>query len=135
MPVAYELLPEESIIICTFTGDFKTEDLRQMYRTCDELLNKTYSHLYRISNFSAVDSTFPEVMAAIKEIGSDLPGGASDPRVTTCVVGSNQWTRMAVDFLKRPQFGGLQISLFQTIEDALAAMRLVIHEKQRLNDE
>jgi hypothetical protein len=132
MSMTYERVVGESIIICTFIGDFKLEDLLQGYAISAKIIEETGQHLYRISNFTSVESNFPEVMATIKQVSAETPGGTTDKHVSAVLVGNHQWTRMAQDFLKRPQFGALYIPIFNSVEDGLTAIRFFMNERKRL---
>lgn len=134
MPLTHERLPDESIVIFSFGGKVSLEDQREMYALSARILEATREHLYRLSNYTGVTSTFAEVMGIVREIGTGLPGSITDSRITAVLVGQHQWTRLALDMLKQPQFGGIQAALFNTVEDGLTALRLVKREVQRARE-
>jgi hypothetical protein len=134
MPMTYERLPDEHIVIFSFAGNVTVEEQREMYQISAGILDETGRHLYRLSNYSFVTSSFAEVLGIVRDLGGALPGSIADPRITAVIVGAHQWTKLAADMAKRPQFGSVQIPIFSTVEDGLVALRLVMREVARARD-
>jgi hypothetical protein len=129
MPLTYEVLADEPIIVLRYSGPFSSQDLMQGYSIVVQEMGHL-PHTYRLIDFSQATSTFPEVIVAIKTAGAGLPGSMSAGNATTVIVGTNQWVRLAQDFMKSAQFGGLHIPIFNNHQDALATLRTVIAEHQ-----
>jgi hypothetical protein len=118
-------------MICSYIGMVGPAEHREIYQAAADILEQTGQHLYRLSNYTAVTSSFADVMAIAKEIGAGIPGSASDPRITAVIIGTHQWTTLAIEMVKRPQFGGIQVALFNTVQDGLMALRLCRREVAR----
>jgi hypothetical protein len=131
MPMTHERLPDDDIVIFSFNGNVTVDEQREMYHVSAEILEATGRHLYRLTNYTFVTSTFAEVLGIVRDMGTGIPGSVSDPRITAVIVGSHQWTKLAIDMAKRPQFGGILVSTFSTVEDGVTALRLIKHEVAR----
>jgi hypothetical protein len=60
----------------------------------------------------------------IKDANRGVPSSASDPRIVNVFVGKGHMSRFAADMLRIRRFGGVYSVLMNTLEDALAYVRV-----------
>jgi len=124
MPVALVKLPNEPIVIVI--GDVPVEDhigpIRSVFAQIDRLATETRTRMYCIADMRHVSAlSFSDILIILDELRSAPTGSPRDPRVRTCVVGTHDLLPIAIKKL-RQQYG-LELPLFDTLEDALAAIR------------
>jgi hypothetical protein len=125
MPISFDFVDESPILIMNAEGHFSIQDAREMFVRSAEFKKEIGGHMYRISDFSAAESTFTEVLGILRLASNmDLPGSTADPDVSVIVVGDNKWAKMATELLKQPQFHGLNIPIFDTQQEAIQYARL-----------
>jgi hypothetical protein len=132
MLVKHEILPDEPIIIFKFDGIFTVNEMLEMYTICEENVDKLGGRGYRIGDYTECISTFPDLLDAIQKSRNARVGNPSDPRFIPVMVGTNAWVKLASDLLSKPQFANIRIPIFTSVEDALAAVRVM--EEQRKNN-
>jgi len=124
MPVALVKLPNEPIVIVI--GDVPVEDhigpIRSVFAQIDRLATETRTRMYCIADMRHVsDLSFSDILIILDELRSAPTGSPRDPRVRTWVVGTHDLQPIAIK-TRRQQYG-LELPLFDTLEDALAAIR------------
>jgi hypothetical protein len=126
MPYTIEQLPGEPIILATYTNPLNfAQDFRQAR---DEIyaLSKTIpgSTVYLIHNARdlrvSVNDLYSGIVAVFKpeELKRER-----DARLHAIGVGAGSVVEFGVDVIKQTRFGGIEIELFETFEEALAYAR------------
>jgi hypothetical protein len=116
-------LPEEPILIETATGLITSDDFGGMYEQVAAMIEGREDKIYRIADYTAADSSFMDILKAVKLASNHAAGSSSDPRIQTVYVGTSQWISLARTALQQPQFGGIMIPTFVDLDDALVYAR------------
>jgi hypothetical protein len=119
-----ERLPAEPIIVVTIHGHLDAPIMQQIYNDVADHADQIEGTVYRITDLRHMDVTLADMVEIIKEAGRGVPGSATDPRIMNIFVGKSHMTRFAADMLRLRRFGGVCCILINTMEDALAYVRL-----------
>jgi len=130
MPVSVEKLPDEPIIVAKLWDKLTSEDIRAVFVRSAALMADIKGNVYRITDFSEADATFPELLKMVSEGAKHAPGTSNDPRVKVCFVGSHAMGKLYVEFLRKQQFGAIQIPMHKSMEIALESVRIQIANEQ-----
>src|SRR5262249_46479405 len=131
MSVTVERVPNEPIIVATLEGFVSLDTLKELYLRSVELTGDITGHWYRITDVSALNSSFMEVLKMVREASQGLPASSGDPNLTVVLVGANDMARLFADVLRKPQYGGLEIPIFKCMEDALYFVHIDLSQRQR----
>lgn len=75
--------------------------------------------VYRIIDVSKLDVQFSDMMLAMG-VEREAKGGAADPNITTCFVGSTELVQLGTSALaQQEQYGKGRVSLFESVDAAL----------------
>ena len=124
MPVQVEKLPDLPIIVLTYEGHMDVETVKSAFSQSAVIAASVEGMVYRISDVRDSEGTFTDVVKVIKAIRENVLGSSADPKIKGVFVGNNQFARMYADILKQDQFGITTIPFFQTLEEALAYIRV-----------
>lgn len=117
-------IPDEAIIIATFTGPVTVHQIREMYAASTGLIAPDEQGLvYRITDFRSISSTPAEALNIYHTANSDMPGSTVDPRIRAILLGDNKWTRLASEMMWDAQ--ALDLPIFETLHDALTHIRFL----------
>ncbi len=125
-----EWLPDEPILIATAAGSISADDFKGMYEQVAAMIEGRQEKIYRIADYTAADSSFMDILKAVKLASNHAAGSSSDPRIQTVYVGTSQWIALARTALQQPQFGGIMIPTFDNLDDALTFARREIAKAQ-----
>jgi len=138
MAVMVSTLPDEPIIVATFTGELAIEDFRQwaveLAKASKALESYYVFHLMDIrdshTEFKHIMNQFKEGARKWNVLRTDALEGK---HLQGLMVGEHALAKLSTSLAKQPQFGGVVIPHFRTSEEAIAYAR---HELQtKLNDE
>jgi len=130
-----ERVPGEPIIIITIKGHLDAHIMRDVYDRVAELARDVEAPVYRITDVREMDVTIADMVEIIKESSKGFPGSPTDPRIVNVFVGKSHMSRFAADMLRLRRFGGVSTVLMNTMEDALAYVRLKAGCCQRAHGE
>jgi hypothetical protein len=119
-----ERIAGEPIIVVTIQGHLDAPIMQQIYGQVADLAAQIEGPVYRITDLRQMDLTLADMVEVIKEAGRGVPGSATDPRIVNIFVGRSHMTRFAADMLRLRRFGSVYSVLMNTLEDALAYVRL-----------
>jgi hypothetical protein len=122
MPITVERLPDQPILVATYTGQITLQDVKGMYEQSGRLAGDISGAVYRISDTREAKTSLLEILRIARVAADDMPGSTSDPRIHVIFVGTNEATRMMVDVLRQPQYVGKQFAIFRSMEEALASI-------------
>ncbi len=125
-----EWVPNEPIIIVTATGLISADDFKNMFDEVAKNIDGMDNKIYRIADYTAADSSFMDIIKTVKIASTHAAGSTADPRIQTIYVGTSQWISLARTALQQPQFGGIMIPTFHTLNDALIYARREIARTQ-----
>lgn len=83
----------------------------------------------RIADYTAADSSFMDVIKAVKS-ASNRAGSSTDPRIQTVYVDTSQWISFARTALQQPRFGGIMIPTFFDLQEGIDFARREINRAQ-----
>ncbi len=119
MPVTVEKLADFPVVIAVLEGQVNIPTIQEMYRRSAELCEGMDGPIFRITDVREVTTSFAEMLGVIREASKGTPGSTTDPRFHPVFVGNNQWVRLVRDALRQPQFGGVNMPLFTSREEAM----------------
>ncbi len=119
MPVTVEKLADLPVVIAVLEGQVNVPVIQEMYRRSAELCEGIEGPIFRITDVREVTTSFAEMLGVIREASKGTPGSTTDPRFHPVFVGNNQWVRLVRDAMSQPQFGGINMPLFTSREDAM----------------
>ncbi|MBN2146778.1 MAG: hypothetical protein JW726_05295 [Anaerolineales bacterium] len=121
-----EKLPDEPIVL-EMVGehlDF-TRDIQALQDGLRAMLDETSEPLYAIADISKLDNfTIRDMVDAANSLTRGRGSTWKHPNLKEIMfVSTNSTIRLAAQGLSSPVFGGFQIKVFQTLEDALVYVR------------
>jgi hypothetical protein len=120
MPITLERLPNEPILVATYTGHITLEDIRGLYRATAELIGDEPGTFHRISDTRGATSDFMEMLKTVQTVTQEMAGSSLDQRIQVTFVGTTSWIRFLREaFAKR----GVLTSAFEDLESALESVR------------
>ena len=131
MPVSVIRLENQPILIGTLSGAVTVNDIVELFRVSAELMGDSDETIYRITDVRTATSNFIEMLGAIKAAQVGGPGSTTDPRIKATFVGTSTWVTFARNALKNPQFGGISLAAFPSMDDALTSIRIQIDAENR----
>ncbi|MEL6151255.1 MAG: hypothetical protein AAFR56_16640, partial [Chloroflexota bacterium] len=78
---------------------------------------------FRITDITDLHLSISEIVAWLAEQKQASPGSINDPRAISLTVGAEGTNREAADWARQEQYGGKEILLFETVDEALAYAR------------
>lgn len=124
MTTRVERMPGEPIIVVTINGHLDAPIMQRIYEQVTSHAQAIEGAVFRITDVRQMDVTLADMVEIIKEAGRGKPGSASDPRIVNVFVGKSHMSRFAADMLRLRRFGGISTVLMNTLEDALAYVRV-----------
>jgi len=83
--------------------------------------------LYFIADMRAIDVEFSDIVSGLAEaFKSGVETFYTNPRVTILTVGTSDLIKMATEAAKQAQYGGVDIKVFPTVEEAVACAEEMI---------
>jgi hypothetical protein len=124
MPIVNELVPNHpNILISKIVHPLDiTKDPVASLKQIDELLAKTPGKLYIISDCTNVDPNFSDVVTGLAET-SRPNSPLRNPRTETYVVAVGAIFANMVEWYKQQQYGSVQMRLYKTVDEAVAAVK------------
>jgi hypothetical protein len=116
MPATVEQLPDEPIILLTFSGVINAETVRDAFIESAALAEKIEGTVYRITDIRQGEANFRDVLGVVAQVRSRTPGSSSDPKIKGVFVGTHPLARLYADFMRQM---GIQTPFFKTLEEAL----------------
>lgn len=98
------------------------EDARALFSKTNMFLSDVYGQKYHISDFREATSTFSD-MIQILATARNAEGGTGDLMMKVIFLGTDEWVKKAIAWFKQPQYGGVDIPAFLTLEDAWQFVR------------
>jgi hypothetical protein len=127
--VIVQRIGDEPIIHAKITGYVDLDVLLEVYRRTAELRQDMPKYIYRITEVTDVESSFSEMMEVIKQAAMRGGSSSTDPTVTVVFIGTSHWVKLFTDALRQGAFGGRQIPVFETYDEAIRYVRSEIAAK------
>jgi hypothetical protein len=124
-----EKLPGEPIVIDSHSEPMKAMGHRGFAEELAGHVQSIEGTVYRITDVLGMSYSFPTLVHVLgEETRSQRPGSASDPRVKMVLVAAGEVANLITMAAGQPQYGGLNLPLFDTREQALAYVRQLISD-------
>ncbi len=117
-------LPDEPIVIVKIRPTLDPQ--KEVYEIADtiaDMFAEEEGPIYRINDFTDMDLPFGGLVMGLGLETQGRPGSLSDPRIKTVFVGTSEMVELGAKSARQEHYGGLDILLFATLEDALAHIR------------
>jgi hypothetical protein len=121
-----QLLSTEPIVVSTYTGNVVVEDVRQGSGELAKIMATLPDKVYVVVDVRDITSSFAEVLKIIAEQSKGDIGTTTDPRLGLLVlVGTNSMAKLYSQAMEKRN-SGVHIPMYTRMEDALAAVRMMI---------
>ncbi|MBI1256222.1 MAG: hypothetical protein GC204_02010 [Chloroflexi bacterium] len=115
----------DDTFLWTFTGEIDAALFHSWFvDTRQRTIDAVPLMIYHIMDVRAAHTDFTAVLTQMREVGK--AGGSPDGRHTLQVllVGTDAMARLAANLAKLPQFGGFEMPMFHSLEDARESVRI-----------
>jgi hypothetical protein len=115
----------DDVFIWIFEGHIDSAGFHDWYvQTRQVTIESPLPTLYHIMDVLKAETDFGAILGQMREVGQD-PFVAIDGRsINFLFVGSNEMAKLAANLAKLPQFGGFEMPMFRTLEDAHEYLRI-----------
>jgi hypothetical protein len=121
-----QLLSTEPIVVSHYTGNVTVDDVQQASVELAQILDKAADKVYVIVDLLDISSSFAEVMKIIAQQSQGEAGTTTDPRIgTIALVGTNSMAKLYSQAMEK-RHQGIHIPMYTRMEDAFAAVRMLI---------
>jgi hypothetical protein len=119
MPVNVKQIPQQPIVVITITEPYnrlkEAPVAEQQFQALTATIQGT---IYRILDVTGWRIPFDDLVNAL---ASDTRGGTgADPRIRSIMVGTSEMAALAAKSMKQKQYGGREMLLFASMDEALA---------------
>jgi len=124
MPFTAERIPDEPIVLFTYTGPLDLPLFEESLDLNAKFIAEVGGPIYLIVDMRRMETTFVEMMRIIQETQRQRAGAATDPNVKQLfIVGGGPLVRMFQDNLTRRNLP-MRLAMFPAVEDALESARI-----------
>jgi len=125
MAFTVKRLENEPIVILTVT--YPIEDAEKEGTDSDAAVAKIGEGIegkyYRIAEMSGLELDWNSVLYWLNQQRGAKTGSINDPRVVSFLVSDTAMTQQTAKFASQEQYGGREIKIFRTLDDALQHAR------------
>lgn len=120
-------LPGEPILITTYEGKVTVETIKEGAQEAAKLMENIEGKIYRIIDVTAIEpAAFADVIKLLESQSQGSAGTSTDPRLSAIVlVGTDRMVRLFADIM-RQRTGGKQLPIYTSLEDGIAAVRVMV---------
>ncbi len=126
MPVTVTRLPDEPIVLAQVYDRMDLATVRDLYDQTALCIDGMEGPIYHISCFVDVDASIRDLALALVESSRRRQGSVRDPRLTPIMVAGHNRLRLLSDAMREKEFGGLDVPVFDTLDEALSYARSLI---------
>ena len=123
MSVSVTRLPEEPIIVVRVTEQLNLLSIRTLVRESADLCAGMSSTVYRVIDVFDADASINELARALVEAKGRTRGSVLDSQIVSVLVARPNRMRFIADLLARKEFGGLDMPVYDSLDEALASLR------------
>jgi hypothetical protein len=121
MSYAVKLLPGEPVIIVSFSLPFDPlNDVPEAYTEAAELSQTLRDTVFLLSDVSAVNLNLDDLINGLAMLRDALP---KTKEYRLIGIGSSDMVKRAAQAMTQAQYGSVDVSLFSSLNDALARIR------------
>lgn len=125
MAFTVEQIADEPIVVLTVT--YPIADANQEGEDSDAAVAaagaKIAGKYYRIAEMSDLELSWQDMVYWLNQQREAKAGSINDPRVVSLLVSDTAMTQKTAQFASQSQYGGREIKVFRTLDDALAHAR------------
>jgi hypothetical protein len=131
MSFKVEKLADEPIMITTFEGAFDVRrDGAEIVRQMRSFLDAATVPLYMVDNMIDIKLSFSDLVGALAMATRGETDIVNHPKLRRIViVTSSDIVKFGTTALKQAQYGGKEVAIYTSMEDALAAIRMELSRK------
>lgn len=118
MPVAIERIEGQPIIVSTFTGHIHAEDLADYFGKLKPILDAIEGHIYLVSYIPSIEYTADDLLGLLHYAKPQYAAVDENPAQTLLFVATSALVHVYKEALAKPEFGGVTIPMFTTLEEA-----------------
>ncbi len=127
MPVTVQKMADENIILVAYESPYKVSETTESMEVIQQIVEQAVGVTYLIVDLSRLNMTFSDMVQGLAASTSGRQGwSVKDPRTRMVVVGANKLIEFGVKAVNQTQYGGINIPLFDTMDEALAYVRAEI---------
>ncbi|MBZ0310044.1 MAG: hypothetical protein K8I82_28545 [Anaerolineae bacterium] len=124
MPVTAQKLTDENIIVVSYESPYRVEDTIESVETIHQIVEEATDVIYLIVDLTRLNMGFSDMVQGLAASTSGKQGWSlKDPRTRLVVVGANKLIEFGVKAVNQTQYGGVNIPLFDTLDEALTYVR------------
>jgi hypothetical protein len=102
--------------------DDHRREMYEMYEAVDALIGPD-EEVFCITDLSDTKINFSSMVMGMSSIRDKRPGSPSDPRITNIMVASGPLWNLAANAASQTQYGGVNVHLYSTVEEAIEFAR------------
>ncbi len=115
----------DGIFVWNFDGAITAEDFHGWFlETARVTLASPELRIYHVMDVRKGQTDFGAVLGQMREAGTRPPTLYAPRQVIFLFVGSNEMAKLATTLSRQQQFGGFEMPMFHTMEDAEAFIRV-----------
>ncbi|MBN1312231.1 MAG: hypothetical protein JXB30_12500 [Anaerolineae bacterium] len=125
MPIKVEFIEDMPITVYHYPEKLESnQDLRDaLALATDHNRNLPDPVIWVIHNTSKLNLDFGTLVSSLVTLTKEGPEGFDDPRLRVAAVSGNELVKLAARSASQRQYGGWQVMIFDTYEEALAHAR------------
>lgn len=128
MPYTVEHLPDEPIVVVTFEGKIDADLILEADQHINAAIQRNGVNSVLIFDTTHAETDFTHMMGILRATTGDWDAEPADApfEVLVAFVGTSAMVKLYVDGARQKQYGGRQLPLFASLDDALPAMRIAL---------
>lgn len=120
MSYTVEILPNLPVIHVKYMGQTTKDEIIEAMREVIQLaLTLTAPKIFHIIDVAEAQTDFMAMMGVFKEISHNTPSIPSSAEYHRMFIGTNDMAKLSSQMMTLPQFGGMKVPIFKTVDDAL----------------
>jgi len=125
MTIHVERLEGEAVIVYRYPETLESDqEIRDALVAENDIAQAMpYPIIWVIHDTSQLKINFGRLVTALATLTTEGPEGFDDPRLRVAAVSGSQLIKFAAKAASQAQYGGWQVSIFETYEEALAHAR------------
>jgi hypothetical protein len=124
MAYTVQRIPNEPIIVLKVMNPFNpAKEVPEQNAEIAKLSQGVTPPVYLISDLSELKISFSDLVVSLAEVKRDEESAFNNKNLVTLTVGSNEMVRLSVEAAKQKQYGGVNIQIFGSVDEAIAHAR------------
>jgi len=120
-----KLLPNEPILLQIWNADFSFKaEAEEVEKQAKEILDSVDEPVFYIADMRAARLTLEDVIAGANQTGRGAEPIFKHPNVRQIIfISENRILELGAKGMRSPVFGGIDVKVFKTLDEALAYVR------------